>query len=68
MPNKADAENKLMRDLTYGNIGGVCAGIANYFNSDVNLVRVLFIISFFIPSVPSILIYILLWIILPEKK
>ncbi len=59
---------KLIRDLTNGNLGGVCAGIANYFNSDVNLVRVLFIISFFIPSVPSILIYILLWIILPEKK
>tara|TARA_R110002020_G_C16291345_1_gene772466 strand:- start:270 stop:461 length:192 start_codon:yes stop_codon:yes gene_type:complete len=58
---------KLIRDLTNGNLGGVCAGIANYFGSDVTVVRLLFIVSFFIPSIPILLIYAILWIVTPEK-
>jgi|6_EtaG_2_1085325.scaffolds.fasta_scaffold38619_1 phage shock protein PspC (stress-responsive transcriptional regulator) len=67
MQNEKTKNNKLVRDLTRGNIGGVCAGISNYFGSDVTLIRLLFIISFFIPSVPIILIYVILWVITPEK-
>jgi len=67
MQNKNTKKDKFVRDLTHGNIGGVCAGIANYFGSNVTLVRVLFIMSFFIPSIPIILIYLILCIVTPEK-
>ena len=67
MQNKNTKECRLIRDLTRGNLGGVCAGISNYFGTDITIIRLLFIVLFFIPSVPIILIYIILWIITPEK-
>ncbi|RRB07467.1 PspC domain-containing protein [Larkinella rosea] len=48
-------------------LGGVAAGLANYFNIDRTLVRVLFVAGFFLPHVPSLIIYIILWIVLPER-
>jgi phage shock protein C len=48
-------------------LGGVAAGIAHYFNTDRTLIRVLFVAGFFLPHVPSLVIYIILWIVLPER-
>lgn len=48
-------------------LGGVAAGLAHYFNIDRTLVRVLFVAGFFLPHVPSLIIYIILWIVLPER-
>jgi phage shock protein PspC (stress-responsive transcriptional regulator) len=48
-------------------IGGVCAGISDYFGIDVNLVRVVWIASVLLGGLP-ILLYIFSWIILPEDK
>lgn len=47
-------------------IGGVCIGIADYFNIDVTLVRVLFVILIFTPF-PAIITYLILWAILPIR-
>ena len=41
---------RLYRDLQHGKLGGVCAGIANYFDIDPSLVR----LAFFIPVLLSI--------------
>ncbi len=49
-------------------LGGVAAGIARYFNIDRTLVRVLFIVSLFIVHFPAVLIYIILWVALPERR
>ena len=46
-------------------IGGVAAGLALYFNVDVTLIRVLFIVLFFVP-IPSVIAYIALWIAMPK--
>jgi phage shock protein C len=48
-------------------VGGVAAGLAEYFDIDVTLVRVLFIVAFFAP-IPSIIPYIAFWIAMPVKQ
>ena len=47
-------------------IAGVCAGIAEWLSWDVTLVRVGYVlVSILSAAFPGILIYIILWIILP---
>jgi len=47
-------------------IAGVCAGIADYFGWDPALVRILYlVISIFSAGFPGVLVYIILWIVLP---
>jgi len=48
-------------------LGGVAAGLGTYFNVDKTLFRVLFVAGFFLPHFPSLLIYIILWVVLPER-
>ncbi len=48
-------------------LGGVAAGLAAYLDIDVTLVRVLLTIGFFSP-VPVVLIYIILWIVMPAHE
>jgi len=47
-------------------VAGVCAGIADYFDLDPTLVRVGYaILSIFTAAFPGLLLYIILWIIMP---
>lgn len=47
-------------------IAGVCAGIAEYFGWDPALVRILYLlISIFSAGFPGVLVYIILWIVMP---
>jgi phage shock protein PspC (stress-responsive transcriptional regulator) len=47
-------------------IGGVCAGIAEYFDTDPSLIRLALVLLFFAGGV-GILAYIVAWIIVPQK-
>jgi phage shock protein PspC (stress-responsive transcriptional regulator) len=47
-------------------IAGVCAGLARRFNLSPTLVRVLFVLSVFLPG-PQVVIYIVLWILMPNE-
>jgi len=48
-------------------IAGVCGGIAEYFDWDPALVRLLYILlSVFSAGFPGTLIYIILWIVMPK--
>lgn len=50
-------------------IAGVCAGIAEYFGLDATLVRVAYVIlSFISVGFPGILLYIILWMIMPREN
>jgi len=50
-------------------IAGVCAGIAEYFNLDITLVRVIYVIlAVFSAGFPGLLLYIILWIIMPVNE
>lgn len=55
---------KLYRDETHKVLGGVCAGVANYFNIDPLIVRILFIL--FVGM--TWLLYIILWIAIPSSS
>jgi len=57
---------KLYRDEYHKVIGGVCAGLAEYFDMDVTIVRLLFAFTFFVMGV-GLIPYIILWIVLPRK-
>ena len=56
---------KLCRSVKNRKLGGVCGGIAEYLNVDPTLIRIIFIVLM-ITWGSGILIYLLLWIILPE--
>ena len=59
-------EKKLYRDPHHKMIGGVCAGLAEYLDMDITVVRLLFAFAFFIMGV-GLIPYIILWIVLPTK-
>jgi phage shock protein PspC (stress-responsive transcriptional regulator) len=57
-----------MRRLKLNNenarVGGVCAGLGEYFNIDPVWFRLLFVIGFFTPMIPAVLTYIIILIVL----
>ena len=66
--NAAKPTKRLMRDPDNAILGGVCAGIAAYWGINPLWVRLLFIFSPFITFGTSLLIYIVLWISMPEAQ
>jgi len=49
-------------------VGGVCGGMAEYFNTDPVLIRILWVIFSLITAVlTGILAYAICWIIIPEN-
>jgi phage shock protein PspC (stress-responsive transcriptional regulator) len=56
---------KLYRDIEHAYIGGVCAGIAAYLDTDPTWVRIVFVALIFIGMGSIIPIYLLLWLIVP---
>jgi phage shock protein PspC (stress-responsive transcriptional regulator) len=58
---------KMYRDSEKKVIGGVASGVAAFFGADIALIRVLFVI-FAIFGGLGLLVYIILWIALPEAK
>lgn len=47
-------------------VGGVCSGLANYFNMDPVLMRIIFVLLLFLG--PGFLLYLILWIVVPAKS
>ena len=47
-------------------VAGVAAGLANYFDLDPTIVRILFVIIFFAGGA-SLLAYLIMWIVMPEE-
>ena len=48
-------------------IGGVCGGLAEYFEIDSLLIRLLFVFMFFSLG-GGLLLYLLLWILAPKEQ
>jgi phage shock protein C len=62
------ARKRLVRPRANRKIAGVCAGLAEYFDLDVTLVRVLWlVITIFSAIVFGILAYVVAWIVMPEE-
>jgi phage shock protein PspC (stress-responsive transcriptional regulator) len=48
-------------------LAGICGGIANYMNVDPTIVRLVFALAtFFTVVFPGILIYLIMWIVVPK--
>lgn len=58
------ANNRFYRDSKNKVLGGVCSGLANYFNLDVALLRVLFVVALLFASF-GFWLYIILWVVIP---
>jgi len=63
------AHKRLVRRPASGKLWGVCAGIAEYFDVDVALVRLLWVVLSIVPGafVGGIIAYIAAWLIMPES-
>lgn len=57
---------RLMRSRSERILGGVCAGLARYFGTDPLLIRLVFVVITLAQGA-GILLYILLWILMPEE-
>lgn len=57
---------KLMRSEKDSQLAGVAAGVANYFDADVTVVRLLFIL-FTIAGGPGVLAYIIAALVMPVE-
>lgn len=63
--NKYKISKKLYRDTENKMIAGVSGGLAKFFDIDVVVVRIVFILFFWLSGL-SFLVYIILWIIVPK--
>jgi phage shock protein C len=58
----------LRRSRSNRMLGGVVAGLANYMGMDVSLARILYVlISIFSAAFPGILVYLIMWILVPQE-
>ena len=62
-----DLRRPLRRSRRHRMVAGVCGGIAEWLGWDPTLVRVLYVVgSILSVAFPGILVYIILWIIVPK--
>ncbi|MEO9532654.1 MAG: PspC domain-containing protein [Crocinitomicaceae bacterium] len=60
-------KRRLYRDEKNGSVGGVCTGLGWFFGIDPILVKIAFILLVILGG-SGILLYIILWIVIPEAK
>ena len=65
--NKTTMEKKFQRDTQHKVIGGVCAGLGNYFDIDATLLRLLMAFMFLLAGT-GFWLYIILWIVMPAGR
>ena len=57
---------KLYRSTVERKIGGVCGGLAEYFNIDPTIVRLLFVLGLLLVG-GTFWAYLVMWIVIPEE-
>lgn len=60
---RATEGRRIYRDENHKVIAGVCSGIANYFNIDPVVIRILFLVTLGVTFIP----YLILWIAVPSS-
>jgi len=61
------ARKRLIRPRQNRKVAGVCAGFAEYFDLDVTLVRVVWLISVFLGVGLTLIAYLVAWIVMPDE-
>ncbi len=62
----ANEYKRLYRSVDDRMIAGVCAGIADYFDVDSTLIRLLFVFGFFVTGSGLLWVYLIMMILVPE--
>ena len=57
---------QLTRSITNRMIAGVCAGLGEYLNIDPTVVRLLFVLGFFMAGPGMLIAYLIMALIVPE--
>lgn len=64
----ADLNRPLRRSRSDRMLAGVCGGLATYFGIDATLLRVIYVIGSAISvAFPGIIVYVVLWLLIPEE-
>jgi phage shock protein C len=58
---------KLYRSSSDKKIAGVCGGLAEYFNIDATIIRVIFILLLLPGGFPGFIPYVIVWLLAPVK-
>jgi phage shock protein C len=62
------AEKRLYRSTKNRMLGGICGGLGEYLGLDPTVVRLIVVlISLFVFLVPSLIAYLILWLVIPEE-
>jgi phage shock protein C len=62
------AAKRLYRSLSQKMLAGVCGGLAEYFDLDVSLVRLVFVgIGIISAFIPMFVFYVIAWIVIPVE-
>lgn len=57
---------RLYRSRSDRMIAGICGGLADYFNLDPTLVRIITVVIALLPG-PAVIAYLIAWLIVPEE-
>jgi phage shock protein PspC (stress-responsive transcriptional regulator) len=66
LPGQTKRKRRLYRDPQETILGGVCGGLAAFFNMDPVIVRIIFVVITFLTTGAGILVYLILWIAVPK--
>jgi len=64
-----NAPKRLTRSHTDRMLAGICGGLAKYLNVDPSIIRLVFALAtLFTVVFPGILIYLIMWIVVPKEQ
>jgi len=49
-------------------LGGVCAGLAEFFDFDITALRLIYALLTVFTAFSGVIIYLILWLVMPSKK
>jgi len=65
-PGYAAPPRRLHRIVSQKKIAGVCAGFAEYFDTDLTLMRVIWVALLLLPPNLGLIAYIVAWVVMPK--
>lgn len=65
-PVFAAAPRRLRRIISQKKIAGVCAGFAEYFDTDITLMRIVWVALLLLPPQLGLIAYVVCWVVLPK--
>jgi phage shock protein C len=66
---ETQAPKRLIRSRNDKLLAGICGGLANYLDMDPTIIRLIYVLATLFTAVfPGVLIYLIMWIIVPKEK